>query len=106
MKSTSAFAPIRNQAYWPLPRLTRSASTKRPSANQLASSSDSPDLLAQLSRALQPLVSVLVGSSEPRVWHHKNAAGQTLWSAHDGASGRAISNVSETELRVWLESRY
>ncbi|EDX87011.1 hypothetical protein S7335_4718 [Synechococcus sp. PCC 7335] len=46
------------------------------------------------------------GTAGPRVWVTRDAAGQTLWNAYDSASGRTIHQVSETELRVWLESRY
>lgn len=46
----------------------------------------------------------LMGSGEPQVWQSVNAAGQTAWNAYDASSEKAIYNVSEAELRSWLEN--
>lgn len=46
----------------------------------------------------------LLGSSEPQVWQSVNAVGQITWNAYDASSETAIYDVSEAELRSWLEN--
>jgi hypothetical protein len=46
----------------------------------------------------------LIGNGEPQVWQSVNAAGQTTWNAYDSGSEKAIYDVSEAELRSWLEN--
>ncbi|PZO49269.1 MAG: hypothetical protein DCF15_17110 [Phormidesmis priestleyi] len=55
---------------------------------------------------LRSLVAQLSASNDPHVWETQDADGQMVWNAHDRASGRTIRHASETELRIWLESRY
>ena len=80
-------------AYWPL-HLNRTSKAGQRS------------LKTQLQNLAQTLVDQLGGFSEPHVWSTQDINGQTVWNAQDNASNRVIRNVSETELRIWLEARY
>lgn len=44
--------------------------------------------------------------SEPRVWCNYDRMGNICWSAFDPVTGRAINQVSESEIRVWIEQRH
>ncbi|MGC1526243.1 MAG: hypothetical protein WA783_09335 [Phormidesmis sp.] len=85
-------API-NQAYSPL-RLGHAA-------KQTYSR-----LTLALSNLFQAVVTALTSSSSLLVWSSKDAAGQTVWHASDKMTGKAIRDLSELEMRVWLEHRY
>lgn len=97
MKSQFAHSSVSNQAYWLLPSSSRQS---RFFADALRSAS------AKLSGLSNRLISKLSASSDPYVWETHNAEGEIAWSAEDPLSGRAIFNVSEAEMRVWLEGRY
>ncbi|WP_050765758.1 hypothetical protein [Synechococcus sp. PCC 7335] len=94
MKTAAAPAFQLNQAYWPLRRTS------------YTSNQGQSNLWRQLKNLFSTLLAQMEGTAGPRVWVTRDAAGQTLWNAYDSASGRTIHQVSETELRVWLESRY
>ncbi len=87
-----------NQAYWPFPEQTRF----QPKAARSAAHS------ARITpkKRLQTLLSKLYSSTDPHVWSTRNAAGETVWSAEDLTSRKTIYNISEVEMRVWLEERY
>ncbi|MGB3571283.1 MAG: hypothetical protein WA783_10200 [Phormidesmis sp.] len=63
-------------------------------------------LSAAIAPLFQDVVTALTDSSSLRVWASKDAAGQTVWNANDRMTGKAIRDVSESEMRTWLESRY
>ena len=44
--------------------------------------------------------------SEPRVWYDRDCMGNTWWSALDPVTGRTINQVSESEMRAWIERRH
>ena len=92
MNANITYRPFKNQAYWPL--------------RETAASSEKSGLKAQLGNLLQTLFAQCAGSSDPHVWTAKDAEGQTVWNAQDVVSGKVIRNVSESEMRVWLEERY
>jgi hypothetical protein len=46
----------------------------------------------------------LLGAEAPQVWQSINAAGKVTWNAYDAGREQAIYNVSEAELRSWLEN--
>ncbi len=46
----------------------------------------------------------LRGASEPQVWQSVSTVGQVTWNAYDASSEKVIYNVSEPELRSWLEN--
>ena len=98
MKATSTYPltpyPASNQAYWPLPSGGLKAKNFKKAAQ------------LKLNTFLRSLVAQLSASNDPYVWETQDADGQMLWNAHDRASGRTIRHASETELRIWLESRY
>ncbi|MGD1863805.1 MAG: hypothetical protein ACFB0D_04545 [Phormidesmis sp.] len=98
MKPTTAYRFSTNQAYWPMPQV----SSPQASLDQGSKTS----LRTRLSSLLRSLVAPLTVSAEPRVWTSKNTAGHTLWNAYDALSDRVIRNASETELRIWLETRH
>jgi len=45
-------------------------------------------------------------TSEPHVWRTQDQSGQEAWNAYDPASHRTVRQVSEHDLRVWLEERH
>ena len=98
MKATSTYPitvqSLGNQAYWPLP----SGGSKADSFKETVQ--------IKLNSFLRSLVAQLSASNDPHVWETQDADGQMVWNAHDRASGRTIRHASETELRIWLESRY
>lgn len=82
-----------NQAYWPLPLRSSQKSAQA-------------SWKVQLRNLFRSFVAQLTDASELRVWKSHDGAGDTLWNAYDSVSNRVIRNASETELRVWLETRY
>ncbi|NJL45610.1 MAG: hypothetical protein HC922_07515 [Leptolyngbyaceae cyanobacterium SM2_3_12] len=42
-------------------------------------------------------------SPEPKVWQTSDSRGQVTWNAYDAMSGQGIYQVSDQDLRVWLE---
>jgi len=46
----------------------------------------------------------LLGTDAPQVWQSVSADGQTTWNAYDTGSQQAVYDVSEVELRTWLEN--
>ena len=63
-------------------------------------------LVAVLEQAAQGFVRRLLADAEPQVWQTTDANGNQWWSAHDPATGRSLYNVSEREMRAWIEQRY
>ncbi|NJN56795.1 MAG: hypothetical protein HC879_04525 [Leptolyngbyaceae cyanobacterium SL_5_9] len=58
----------------------------------------------------QFLVRWLIGREpELKVWRTSSQFGanqDSLWSAYDPATGKGINNVSEAEVRRWIEQRW
>ena len=98
MRSKTTYAFAGNQAYWPLAQ----GSGRKSSDTSSASSG----LSAKLSNLVNSLFVQMTAASEPRIWKRQDADGCTLWNAYDSASDRLVRDVSENELRVWLETRY
>ena len=103
MKTYTAHAFQLNQAYWPL-RHASQASDQR--ASQASDHKGQSNLKHWLKNLFKTLLYQMEGSAGPQVWSTRDEAGRTLWNAYDGVSGRTIHQASETEMRVWLESRY
>lgn len=97
MKSQSIYCSDFNQAYWPFPV---ALGQRRFQAKDRRSASP------KLNNLLQTLISKLNASADLHVWETHTAAGETVWSAEDTVLGKTIYNVSESEMRVWLEERY
>ena len=60
----------------------------------------------RLIAACDAFLQALVRPTEPRIWHTRDGVGNVWWSAYDPATNRIIQNVSEEQIRVWLEQRY
>ncbi len=52
------------------------------------------------------LIKSLTALPELRVWHTYDNEGNSWWSAHDPKTGRSIRQISEEQMRVWIEQRY
>ncbi|MDX2214777.1 MAG: hypothetical protein SFY66_15925 [Oculatellaceae cyanobacterium bins.114] len=81
--------------------------SNRPQSSALLSDSTSNTLnqtlavwCSQIAQWLSPRL------SEPRVYQHRDRAGQVYWSGFDPNTGSSIRWVSEAEIRIWLEQRY
>ncbi|HEY9646183.1 MAG TPA: hypothetical protein V6C88_07435 [Chroococcidiopsis sp.] len=54
----------------------------------------------------QTAIAHLSATDEPHVWRTEDANGQTLWHAYDPKTDQALNDVSEAEMRIWLEERH
>ncbi|MBW4696186.1 MAG: hypothetical protein KME27_31110 [Lyngbya sp. HA4199-MV5] len=63
-------------------------------------------LMGWVEQASQFLVERLMTDAEPRVWYTSDADGCLLWHAYDPVTGRSFTDVSEAEMRAWIEQRY
>lgn len=62
-----------------------------------------PPWFAQLKNAWQNLLVHLDATSEPRVWSTPDGLGGLVWNAYDPISGQSVYQLSEADMRVWLE---
>jgi hypothetical protein len=60
-------------------------------------------VLAYLWKAL---IGNLKESPEVRVWYTRDRAGKIWWSAYDPTTRRSIHQISEAEMRTWIEQCY
>lgn len=58
-----------------------------------------------LNHLWQSLQARLWGGVEPRVWSVCPTT-PTLWNGYDPVTGEVIHQVTETDLRIWLEERH
>jgi hypothetical protein len=65
-----------------------------------------PQMGEKLNSLWQAMLAHLKVSSEPQVWQSRNATGETVWNAYNPTTGQSIDQVSEQEVRVWLEERH
>jgi hypothetical protein len=76
-------------------------------APQHTASADAKEtLLAWLERAARAFMQRLVVDAEPRVWYTCDGEGNLWWHAYDPITGRSLYDVSEAEIRVWIEQRH
>lgn len=54
----------------------------------------------------QFLSRALVKETELQVWCTYDNRGRLWWSAYDPNTGRLIKQISEAQMRVWLEQRH
>ncbi|MEL6352718.1 MAG: hypothetical protein AAFR58_13215 [Cyanobacteria bacterium J06627_28] len=45
-------------------------------------------------------------STEPVLWKSTDSQSQEVWSAYEESSGKRIQNLSEADMRIWLENRH
>lgn len=48
----------------------------------------------------------LSNSTELRVWHTQDRLGNIWWSAYDPTTKQSIYEVSEAQMRTWIEKRH
>ncbi len=65
-----------------------------------------PTLRTRLENIWQSLIERLTALPELRVWHTYDNEGNIWWSAHNPKTGRSICQISEEQMRVWIEQRY
>lgn len=63
-------------------------------------------LKARLRQQWLGAIARLESSSEPNVWRTHDEVGAITWNAYDPVTGKAIYQVSASEVRAWLEERY
>lgn len=61
---------------------------------------------SEVTEIWQAIVAHLEATSEPRVWQTQDQSGREEWNAYDPASHQTLRQVSEQDLRVWLEERH
>ncbi|MGD1895790.1 MAG: hypothetical protein ACFB16_02445 [Phormidesmis sp.] len=64
-----------------------------------------PQIPAFIRQLGTDLLAFFTGSQTLRVWTSSTKQG-VVWSAYDPMSGEQIHHCSESELRLWLESRH
>lgn len=55
---------------------------------------------------LNTICAPIVAGKEPKLWLSFDQQGNCYWNAYDPQSNRYARNLSEAEMRVWLEERY
>ncbi|MBD2055726.1 hypothetical protein H6F88_06795 [Oculatella sp. FACHB-28] len=65
-----------------------------------------PKFGAKLNSLWQTMLAHLKVSSEPQVWQTRNTAGEIVWNAYNPTTGQSLDQVSEQEVRAWLEERH
>lgn len=43
---------------------------------------------------------------DPVVWQTRDRTRQQSWCVYDPITGKTLENLSESEVRIWLEKRY
>lgn len=82
-----------NQLYWSsltLERLTALQESLKSGAQKLS----------------KELISLFTVSTEPVLWKSTDSQSQEVWSAYEESSGKRIQNLSEADMRIWLENRH
>jgi hypothetical protein len=69
-------------------------------------STQNVELATGVKQFLQDFLAFLSGSEEPRIWIRRDRNGNKVYHAYDPVNNSSFSNISETELRSWLEERY
>lgn len=57
-------------------------------------------------KLLEELISLFTVSTEPVLWKSTDSQSREVWSAYEESSGKRIQNLSETDMRIWLENRH
>lgn len=52
------------------------------------------------------VLKLATGSSEPIIDHHQDDQGNTVYSVYDPSTQQQLDNLSEAEVRTWIERRY
>jgi hypothetical protein len=63
-------------------------------------------LWSRLENLWQFLARRLTDSPQLRVWHTYDDQGNIWWSAYNPKTGQSIHQISEEQIRVWIEQRY
>ena len=62
-------------------------------------------LKSRIGRIWKSLFVKQKSSSELRIWHTSDGAGNIWWSGYDSRTGQSIEQLSEAEMRIWIERR-
>ncbi len=63
-------------------------------------------LKLQVKRFWTEILAELGQRREPQVWQTSDPYGRLSWCAYDPETGKTVENLSEQEVRIWLEGRY
>lgn len=63
-------------------------------------------LQLKIDNLLNTICAPIVAGKEPKLWLSFDRQGNVYWNAYDPQSNRYARNLSEAEMRVWLEERY
>lgn len=64
------------------------------------------NLKAKIGSLLNAIAAPMVAGKEPKIWLSFDQLGNSYWNAYDPQSNQYARNLSEAEMRVWLEKRY
>lgn len=59
-----------------------------------------------LEKTWKALRQALFTASELQVWSQHDASGNITWHAFDPITGQAVHNLTEAEMRIWIEQQY
>jgi nitrite reductase/ring-hydroxylating ferredoxin subunit len=70
------------------------------------SANSQPHLRSRLAQLWQEARSRLIRSTELQVWQSQDANCEAHWSAYDPETGATVQDLTESEMRIWIERRH
>lgn len=61
---------------------------------------------SRFARAWQMLKAMLLNPMELQVWQRRDRNGNIGWHAYDPITRRSVHDLSEAEMRIWIEQNY
>jgi hypothetical protein len=52
------------------------------------------------------MIALITAGKEPKIWRSFDTEGKLYWNAFDPQSHRFVKDLSEAEMRIWIEQRY
>lgn len=64
------------------------------------------EIQLKIESLLNTISAPILAGKEPKLWLSFDRQGNCYWNAYDPQSNRYARNLSEAEMRIWLEERY
>ncbi|MCU0533438.1 MAG: hypothetical protein MUD14_06040 [Hydrococcus sp. Prado102] len=65
-----------------------------------------PSFWSRIEQLWELMFESSIGLRELQVSSERDRWGNTLWSAYDPLTGRSISQITEEQMRIWIEQQY